>query len=98
LLETLDLLHGALTVRARYWWQMRTERERQSLVVRHPRLVIRIRLAVALWLTFVSVMLCIAGYWWIAAFVVFCIGLHLLLASRAASHQWPPGGGPAAGA
>ena len=24
-----------------------------------------------------------------------CIALHLLLASRAASHQWPPSGGPA---
>ena len=95
-METLDLLHGALTVHARYWWQMRRAKEDQSLVVRHPRAVIRIRLAVAAWLTFVAVMLFIAGYWWIAAFVVFCIALHLLFVSRAASHEWPPSGGPAA--
>jgi len=95
LMETLDLLHGALTVDTRYWWQLRRASEHQSFVVRHPRAVVRIRLAVAAWLTFIAVMLCIGGYWWIALFVAICIGLHLLLASRAATHGWPPTGGPA---
>jgi hypothetical protein len=95
LMETLDLLHSALAVHARYWWQMRIARERQSLAVRNPRLVIRIRLAVVAWLTFITVMLCIAGYWWIALGVVFCIALHLLFVRRAATHQLPPRGGPA---
>jgi hypothetical protein len=94
-METLDLLHNALTIHARYWWQMRIARERQSFDVRHPRLVIRIRLAVVAWLTFITVMLCIAGYWWIAVVVVFFIALHLLFVRRAATHQWPPGRGPA---
>jgi hypothetical protein len=94
-METLDLAHSALTVHGRYWWQMRTAIERQSLAVRNPRWVIRIRLAVVAWLTFVTVMLCIAGYWWIALGVVFCIALHLLFVRRAATHQWPPSGGPA---
>ena len=91
-METLDLLHSALTVHARYWWQMRTARERQSLAVRNPRLEIGIRLAVVAWLTFITVMLCIAGYWWIALGVVFFIALHLLFVRRAATHQWPPRG------
>lgn len=95
-MERLDLLHSALTVHARYWWQMRVARDRNSWTVRHPRVVVRVRLAVALWLTFVTVMLCVEGYWWLAAAVVFFIALHLLFASRAASHQWPPKGGPAA--
>lgn len=94
-METLDLLHGALTVHARYWWQMRVLRDRDSWVVRHPQLVVRVRLAVAAWLTFIAVMLCIAGYWYLAVAVVFFIGLHLLFASRAAAHEWPPSGGPA---
>jgi hypothetical protein len=94
-METLDLLHSALTVHARYWWQMRTATQRQSLAVRNARWVIRIRLVVVAWLTFITVMLCIAGYWWIALGVVFCIALHLLFVRRAATHQWPPSGGPA---
>lgn len=95
-METLDLLHSALTVHARYWWQMRTARERQSLVVRNARLVIRIRLAIMAWLTFITVMLCVAGYWWIALGVVICIALHLLFVRRAATHQWPPATGRSA--
>ncbi|HTX45017.1 MAG TPA: hypothetical protein VMD48_02015 [Solirubrobacteraceae bacterium] len=94
-IETLDLLHNALTIHARYWWQMRAATERNSLTVRNARLVIRIRLAVVAWLTFVTVMLCIAGYWWIALIVVFFIALHLLFVRRAAMHQWPPSGGTA---
>ena len=94
-METLDLLHSALTVHARYWWQMRIARERQSLAVRNARLVIRIRLAVVAWLTFVTVMLCIAGYWWIALGVVFFIALHLLFVRRVATHEWPSSRGPA---
>jgi hypothetical protein len=97
-MERLDLLHSAVSVHARYWWEMRVARDRNSWAVRHPRAVVRVRLAVALWLTFVTVMLCVAGYWWLAAPVAFFIGLHLLFASRAASHGWPPDGGPAADA
>jgi hypothetical protein len=95
LMETLDLLHGALSVHARYWWEMRVATARGSWTVRHPRVVVGVRLAVALWLTFVTVMLCIRGYWWGLA-IVFFIALHLLFARRAVVRQWPPNGGPTA--
>ena len=87
-METLDLLHGAMSVHARYWWEMRVARDHNRWVVRHPRFVIRVRLAVAVWLTFVTVVLCIRGYWWGLA-IIFFIALHLLFARRAAVRQWP---------
>ena len=37
------------------------------LAVRHPLLVIRVRLAVAVWLCIVTGVLCSRGYWWLGA-------------------------------
>ncbi len=80
----LDLVRGAFLVHTRYWWEMRSATEHDRLAVRHPLVVIRIRLAVALWLCVVTAVLCARGYWWGLAFLVF-VALHLLLAGRTAA-------------
>lgn len=85
--ESLDLLRGALVVRARYWWQMRSGVEAGSLAVRHPLLVIRVRLAVALWLCVVTTVLCARGYWWLGVVVAAFIPIHLVLAGRVAARR-----------
>lgn len=79
----LDLLRGAVLVHTRYWWEMRTATDRGRLGVRHPLFVIRVRLAVALWLCVVTAVLCARGYWWGLALLVF-VAIHLLLAGRVA--------------
>jgi hypothetical protein len=79
----LDLLRGAVLVHTRYWWEMRTATDRRRLGVRHPLFVIRVRLAVALWLCVVTAVLCARGYWWGLALLVF-VAIHLLLAGRVA--------------
>jgi hypothetical protein len=79
----LDLLRGAVLVHTRYWWEMRTATDRGRLGVRHPLFVIRVRLAVALWLCVVTAVLCARGYWWGLALLAF-VAIHLLLAGRVA--------------
>jgi hypothetical protein len=79
----LDLLRGALLVHTRYWWEMRTATDRGRLAVRHPLFVIRVRLAVALWLCVVTALLCAHGDWWGLAILVF-VAAHLILAGRTA--------------
>ena len=85
MLHALDLLRGgALLVHTRYWWEMRTAAtNRGRLAVRHPLVVIRIRLAVALWLCVVSALLCAQGDWWGLAILLFVVA-HLILAGRTA--------------
>jgi hypothetical protein len=80
----LDLLRGALLVHTRYWWEMRSAVEHGRLVLRHPLFVIRIRLAVAVWLCVVTAVLCARGYWWGLAILLFVVA-HLVLAGRTAA-------------
>ena len=80
---SLDLLRGAVLVHTRYWWQMRVATDRGRLGVRHPLFVIRVRLAVALWLCVVTAVLCSRGDWWGLALLIF-VAIHLLLAGRIA--------------
>ena len=80
----LDLVRGAFLVHTRYWWEMRRATEHDVLAVRRPLLVIRIRMAVAIWLCIVTAVLCARGYWWGLAILVF-VFLHLLLAGRTAA-------------
>ncbi len=94
--ELIDLVGSAARLRVRRWWLMDEAEARGALAVRHPLLVIRIRLAVALWLTVVAVVLCLRGYWW-GLGVIFFIALHLLLARRTAAQQRPPSGGATIG-
>lgn len=79
----LDLLRGAFLVHTRYWWQMRAAADHGSLAVRHPLFVIRVRLAVALWLCVLTALLCSHGDWWGLA-ILFFVALHLILAGRTA--------------
>jgi hypothetical protein len=79
----LDLLRGAVLVHTRYWWEMRTAPDRGRLAVRHPLFVIRVRLAVAVWLCVVTTVLCARGDWWGLAILVF-VAAHLILAGRTA--------------
>jgi hypothetical protein len=79
----LDLVRNAFLVHTRYWWEMRTATERGRLAARHPLVVIRIRLAVAVWLCVVTAVLCARGYWWGLAFLLF-VAAHLVLAGRTA--------------
>jgi hypothetical protein len=80
----LDLVRNAFLVHTRYWWEMRTATERGRLAVRHPLFVIRVRLAVALWLCGVTAVLCARGYWWGLAILLFVVA-HLVLAGRTAA-------------
>jgi hypothetical protein len=63
---------------------MRTATENGALATRHPLVVIRIRLAVALWLCVVTGVLCAEGYWWGLAILLFVVA-HLVLAGRTAA-------------
>lgn len=82
LAAALDLARGAFLVHTRYWWEMRGT-DPGRLAVRHPLFVIRVRLAVAVWLCVVTAVLCARGYWWGLA-ILFFVALHLLLAGRTA--------------
>jgi hypothetical protein len=84
LAAALDLVRNAFLVHTRYWWEMRAAVEHDSLAVRHPLVVIRIRLAVAIWLCVVTGVLCAEGYWWGLAILVF-VAAHLVLAGRTAA-------------
>ncbi|HEX3615077.1 MAG TPA: hypothetical protein VHU61_00960 [Solirubrobacteraceae bacterium] len=83
LAAALDLVRNAFLVHTRYWWEMRTATERGSFPVRHPLVVIRVRLAVAVWLCVVTTVLCAEGQWWGLAILVFVV-IHLVLAGRTA--------------
>jgi hypothetical protein len=85
LAASLDLLRGAILVHTRYWWQMRSAVEHDRLAVRHPLVVIRVRLAVAIWLCIVAGVLWSRGYWWLGAGVALFIVVHLILAGRTAA-------------
>lgn len=85
---TLDLLRGALLVHTRYWWQMRTGIiDTGGFPTRHPQLVIRIRLATALWLCVPTTFLIVRGWWWWGVLVGVFIPIHLLLARRIAMRR-----------
>jgi hypothetical protein len=80
----LDLVRNAFLVHTRYWWDMRAAIEHDRLAVRHPLVVIRIRLAVAVWLCVVTTVLCAEGYWWGLTILLFVV-IHLILAGRTAA-------------
>ncbi len=84
LAAALDLVRGAFLVHTRYWWEMRGAVEHQRLAVRHPLVVIRVRLAVAVWLCVVTAVLCARGIWWGLALLLF-VAIHLVLAGRTAA-------------
>ena len=81
----LDLIRGAFLVHTRYWWEMRGAIEHNRLAVRHPLVVIRVRLAVALWLCVVAAVLVAKGYWWGGFGILVFIVIHLVLAGRTAN-------------
>ena len=84
LAAALDLVRGAFLVHTRYWWEMRSATEHGRLAVRHPLFVIRVRLAVALWLCVVTAVLCSRGDWWGLGILAF-VAIHLILAGRTAA-------------
>jgi hypothetical protein len=84
LAATLDLVRNAFLVHTRYWWEMRSAVEHGRLAVRHPLFVIRVRLAVAVWLCVVTGVLCAEGYWWGLTILLFVVA-HLVLAGRTAA-------------
>lgn len=84
LAAAVDLVRNAFLVHTRYWWEMRTATERGRLAVRHPLFVIRVRLAVAVWLCVVTAVLCARGEWWGLAILLFVVA-HLVLAGRTAA-------------
>jgi hypothetical protein len=83
LTSALDLVRAAFLVHTRYWWEMRVATERGRLAVSHPLFVIRVRLAVAVWLCILTAVLCARGYWWGLTILLFVVA-HLVLAGRTA--------------
>ena len=69
----------------RYWWEMRSAVEHDRLAVRHPLVVIRVRLAVAVWLCIVAGVLWSPRLLVAGAGVAFFIVVHLVLAGRTAA-------------
>jgi hypothetical protein len=63
---------------------MRAAVEHDRLAVRHPLVVIRIRLGVAIWLCIVTTVLCAGGRWWGLTLLLFVV-VHLVLAGRTAA-------------
>jgi hypothetical protein len=84
LASVLDLVRNAFLVHTRYWWELRAAIEHDRLAVRHPLVVIRVRLAVAVWLCVVTAVLCAEGRWWGLTILLFVV-IHLILAGRTAN-------------
>jgi hypothetical protein len=63
------------------WWREVTRQPRWQLERRHPRLIVRVRVAIGIWLLVVGAILLGEGYWW-GALMVAPAALHFYLAYR----------------
>ena len=72
-----DLVMSAIFM----WWRELTRQPRWRWERRHPRLIIRVRIAIGIWLLILGAILVGDGYWW-GAVMLAPAALHFYLAHR----------------
>lgn len=77
LADSADLLMSAIFMR----WRELTRQPRWRWERRHPRLIVRLRVAIGIWLLVVAGVLLGSGYWW-GAVILLPAALHFYLAYR----------------
>jgi hypothetical protein len=77
LADSADLVMSALFMR----WREVTRQPRWKWERRHPRLIIRVRVAIGIWLLVLGAILLGERYWW-GVLMVVPAALHFYLASR----------------
>jgi hypothetical protein len=75
--DSADLVISAIFMR----WRELTRQPRWRWERRHPRLIVRVRVAIGIWLLVVSTILLAKGYWW-GVLIVAPAALHFYLAYR----------------
>jgi hypothetical protein len=77
LADSADLATSAIFM----WWREVTRQPRWRWERRHPRLIIRVRVAIGIWLLVAGAILLGSGYWW-GVLMVAPAALHFYLAYR----------------
>lgn len=77
LADSADLVMSAIFMR----WREATRQPRWRWERRHPRLIVRLRVAIGIWLLVVAGILLGEGYWW-GALIFLPAALHFYLAHR----------------
>jgi hypothetical protein len=77
LADSADLVMSAIFM----WWREMTRQPRWRWERRHPRLIIRVRVAIGIWLLVVAGILLGDGYWW-GVLIFLPAALHFYLAYR----------------
>jgi hypothetical protein len=77
LADSADLVMSAIFMR----WREMTRQPRWAWERRHPRLIIRLRVAIGIWLLVVAGILLGEGYWW-GVLILPPAALHFYLAYR----------------
>lgn len=77
LADSADLAMSALFM----WWREVTRQPRWRWERRHPRLIVRVRVAIGIWLLVAGAILLSEGYWW-GVVMVAPAALHFYLAYR----------------
>jgi hypothetical protein len=77
LADSADLVLSAIFM----WWRELTRQPRWKWERRHWRLIVRVRVAIGIWLLAVGAILLSDGYWW-GALIFAAAALHFYLAYR----------------
>jgi len=77
LADSADLVMSAIFM----WWREVTRQPRWRWERRHPRLIVRVRVAIGIWLLVAGAILLGEGYWW-GVLMVAPAALHFYLAFR----------------
>ena len=77
LADSADLVLSAIFMR----WRELTRQPRWKWERRHPRLIVRVRVAIGIWLLVLGAILLSGGYWW-GVLMVAPAALHFYLAYR----------------
>ena len=77
LADSADLVMSAIFI----WWRELTRQPRWQWERRHPRLIVRLRVAIGIWLLVVGAILVGEGYW-LGVLMVAPAALHFYLAYR----------------
>lgn len=75
--DSADLVVSAMLI----WWRVATRQPRWRWERRHPLLIVRLRVAIGVWLLVLGAILLSERYWW-GALMVVPAALHFYLAYR----------------